>query len=362
MKQAQGTTAMEVAKMRVGKKSVSLAALVVVLAVCAGCDPGWVNPVAGSGDRSGSVPDGRTGVEADAVALGSPTALVDLGARGYLVYDADNCTIVSVAHGEAIRYAGNGTCGSDGDGGPAVDAKIDLVVSPLAIGLQTDPDGNVYFVSAPDGQLRRIDAATGVITTVAALVGTTIYGLAPEAGGRLVYATVVDDDSAGVGDAVQIRRLDHTGADTLIASLPSAARAGGFARVGSDHYVLPGVVDGEPARLDVDHGTVTTTPVTSGDVLIYEAAGSDGSVYGITWTAADGLDGNHVFRMRPDGSVDFVAGSGVADPGTGRQMGSGLTLDLSATAIAMTRHGNLLISSGHTVYDLLGSAQAPPIA
>jgi hypothetical protein len=342
------------------------AALALLVGLAVGCDPGWTNPVVGSGDGSGSVPGDPPGVAAAGVALGSPWALTDLGSRGYLVYDGANCTIMRVAGGTATRYAGNGTCGDSGDGGPASAAEIEVVATPLGGGLQADPGGNVYFVgTGPGGTsvVRRIDAASGDISTLTALDGVPVYGLAPEADGRLVYATSVElDDGTGTGFTVQLRQLDRTGADTLVASLPTALRASGFARVGPDHYVLPGGTDGENLRLDVDDGIVSMLPVGTDDDVIYETAGSDGSVYGITWNSETGLDGNHVIRIRPDGSVDFIAGSGDPDPATKRQMGTGAHLDLTAYAVAMTGQGNLLIGSGHTVYDLVAAATAPAIS
>ena len=139
------------------RKRVSLkmvGALVVVVALAAACDPGWVNPVAGTGDGSGT-PAGSVDVPDDQVALGTPLTMVDLGARGFLVYDDDDCTIVLIAQGSAQRYAGNGTCGYTGDDGPATDAAIRVGPTPFGSGLLADPDGNAFCVvdqsRAPSG-------------------------------------------------------------------------------------------------------------------------------------------------------------------------------------------------------------------
>ena len=58
--------------------------------------------------------------------------------------------------------AGNGTGGFSGDGGLSVNA---LVKSPL--GLCLDPAGNIYFTDYGNQRIRRIDAVTGIISTVA---------------------------------------------------------------------------------------------------------------------------------------------------------------------------------------------------
>jgi len=59
-------------------------------------------------------------------------------------------------------YAGNGTAGYSGDGQLAIDAEFN---SPD--GVATDAGGNVYVADGKGNRVRRIDRATGVITTVA---------------------------------------------------------------------------------------------------------------------------------------------------------------------------------------------------
>ncbi|HET8931536.1 MAG TPA: hypothetical protein VFN21_12825 [Acidimicrobiales bacterium] len=351
-----------------------VAALAMVVAACVGCEPGWINPVLGSGDGSGSVPGDPPGVAAADVALGSPWAMTDLGARGYLAYEGDDCTIMRVADGHATRYAGDGTCGESGDGGPAADAQLGVVPTPLGAGLQADPDGNVYFVNAPTGNIRRIDAATGTISTVVADPGGFVFGISAEAGGVITYLTsrtveIIDGNISYRDEVWELRRLDASG-DHLVADIdaylyPQSSPAG-LVRVGPDHYVTFGsVTDTNPIRIDVVDGIVSSTAIAQvGPELILGAAGADGSVYGVTYydLSADGFEGNHVFRVHPDGSVDFIAGSGDPDTGTKRQMGTGGDLDLTAKVVAMTRQGNLLIASGHTVYNLVDPATAPAIA
>jgi sugar lactone lactonase YvrE len=57
--------------------------------------------------------------------------------------------------------AGNGTHYFAGDGGRAVDAQFNL-----AAGLAFGPDGNLYIADTDNNRVRKVDAATGVITTV----------------------------------------------------------------------------------------------------------------------------------------------------------------------------------------------------
>src|SRR5699024_8519812 len=161
-------------------------------------------------------------------------------ARGYLVYDDANCTIMLVAHGSATRYAGNGTCGSTGDGGPATDAALRVCLAPLGSSLLADPDGNVYFTAEDAGtcgqRVRRIDATTGIITQVPVTAGDgLILGASAEADGQLTYLVyrVEDDGSGGMGSTVSdIRRIDPAGNDTLLVSIPTPENVPtGFVRV-----------------------------------------------------------------------------------------------------------------------------------
>ncbi len=347
-----------------------LAALAIVVGGCVGCDPGWVNPVLGTGDGSGSVPGGPPGVAAADVSLGSPAALADLGARGYLAYDSDSCTIMLVADGRATRYAGNGTCGESGDGGPATDASIDVVIAPIGAGLQVDPDGNVYFANASYGTVRRIDATTGSISKVPTVPTGFVSGISAEADGVMTYVAqrpveAVDGDMVYNQSVTELRRIDTNG-DQVIADLSGLISSipVGLVRVGPEHYVtFTELDDGTLRRVDVDHGSATATSLGSdGPLLVPQAAGADGSIYGTTYgSPTTAYDGNQVFRSSPNGSVAFIAGSGTPDPGTKRQSGSGADLDLSAKAVAFTRNGNLLIASGHVVYDLVDPADAPAI-
>ena len=86
---------------------------------------------------------------------------------GDVIYLAAEHRIWRIEDGVSTSFAGNGTAGSDGDGGPAVDATI-TNPSNLAVG----PDGSVYFGSA-DGAFARSDYRVrrvrpdGVIETVA---------------------------------------------------------------------------------------------------------------------------------------------------------------------------------------------------
>lgn len=79
-----------------------------------------------------------------------------------------------VATGVITTIAGNGTTGVAGDGGPATAAQL---VYPA--GAAVDAAGNVYIADTNNHRIRKVTAATGVITTVA---GTGVAGFLGDGG------------------------------------------------------------------------------------------------------------------------------------------------------------------------------------
>jgi hypothetical protein len=69
-------------------------------------------------------------------------------------------------------FAGTGSCCFSGDGGLATSAQIDIIPYVPVVPVKTDPTGNVYIVDDA-GVVRRVDAATGIITTVAGTPNST---------------------------------------------------------------------------------------------------------------------------------------------------------------------------------------------
>ena len=84
-----------------------------------------------------------------------------LGARGP---DEGPNTVRRVDYQTGIitRIAGTDTMGRGGDGGPALDAEFDTTC-----GVAVDEAGNIYVCGKWDSNVRRIDAQTGIIETIA---------------------------------------------------------------------------------------------------------------------------------------------------------------------------------------------------
>jgi sugar lactone lactonase YvrE len=97
--------------------------------------------------------------------------------RGVLYFcDLDNQRIRThdLASRRATTIAGNGRRGYDGDGGPATAASLNM---PHEI--QFDADGHLFIVERDNHAVRRVDARTGTMSTIA---GTGTAGFSGDGG------------------------------------------------------------------------------------------------------------------------------------------------------------------------------------
>lgn len=182
---------------------------------------GVITTIAGNAtpDLSG---DGGPAIDAGLGSLGAMTT--DAAGNLYLTsYDtvtqANEIRKIDHVTGIISKIAGNGSGTYSGDNGPATDAGIEQ-----ASCLASDASGNLYLCA--HGRVRKIDASTGIITTVAGkgtLGSTGDGGLATDA---QVYAFSLAVSPSGdiyVGDGGHgsynfIRKIDHaTGIISLIA-------------------------------------------------------------------------------------------------------------------------------------------------
>jgi sugar lactone lactonase YvrE len=125
---------------------------------------GKIATVAGTGSV-GSSGDGGPAVKAR---LKNPKSVVVHGSSLYVAALDNKVRRIDLSTGVITTIAGTGTAGYAGDGGPAGAARLN---APQR--LQVDSRGNVYVADSGNNAVRRIDAATGVISTVA---GTGVQG------------------------------------------------------------------------------------------------------------------------------------------------------------------------------------------
>ena len=166
---------------------------------------------------------------ADSLNVGQPFG-VELGPDGALyVTEVQNHRVLrlDLKTQQLTTVAGNGTAGYSGDGGPATSAQLH---EPYEV--RFDRQGNMFFVEMKNHLVRRVDARTGKISTVAGS-GTAGYsgdgGLAVKAQLRVPHSIALDDRNglyiADIGNH-RIRKVDlksgliHSIAGSTERSLP----------------------------------------------------------------------------------------------------------------------------------------------
>ena len=191
------------------------------------CGTNFIYTVAGNGSSSNYPGNGNP---ATTTPIKRPTGL-DLGPNNNLaIVDTDNHAVRSVdlATGAMTTLAGTGIAGYSGNGGQATSATLR---NPLRA--EYDADGNLIIADTGNHVLRRVDAVTGVITTIA---GTGTSGSSGDGGqatsARLNNPSDIAFDSAGdiyIADRSnhKIRRITvATGVITTVAGTGSSGYTG----------------------------------------------------------------------------------------------------------------------------------------
>jgi sugar lactone lactonase YvrE len=185
-----------------------------------------ITTVAGNG-FAGLTGDGALAVNAE---LSVPSSVVVDSSDNLVIADfADNCVReVNAQSGIITLIAGSGVAGYSGDGGSATIAQLN---TPSGVFL--DQQGNLYIADSANNVIRRVDAQTNFITTVA---GTGDAGYAGDGGAattaQLNYPTDVAVDAAGdifIGDYQNqcIREVNgQTGTITTVAGNGIAGYSG----------------------------------------------------------------------------------------------------------------------------------------
>jgi sugar lactone lactonase YvrE len=131
---------------------------------------GMIGTVVGTGAAGGLggfSGDGNFAVFAE---LKHPGGIALDGSGNLYIADTENNRIrkINAISGIISTIAGNGSAGFSGDGGLATQAQM----KPSSI--DVDAAGNIYFCDEQNSRLRKITAATGIITTIAG-TGTNGY-------------------------------------------------------------------------------------------------------------------------------------------------------------------------------------------
>ena len=285
--------------------------------------PGMISTVAGNGQWIFRGDGGLATQSPLFLPMGGATD----AAGDLYISDSNNQRIryVNAATGIISTVAGNGIAGFGGDGGPATSAQLN---SPADVKL--DGAGNFYIVDSGNHAVRMVNAVTGVIWTVAGIGGESGYsgdgGLATQA--HLAYPSAVAFD----GD--HSLYISDTGNNVV-------------REVNLSTGIITTVVGTGVAGYSGDSG-----PAIAGR-LNYPwgiALGGDGSLY-----IAD-LSNNCIRKVNTAGVISTVVGTGTR--GYGGDGGPATQAELNVPAsVLMDVAGNLYVAdSGNQLVRKVGAA------
>ncbi|MBI3851275.1 MAG: HYR domain-containing protein [Verrucomicrobia bacterium] len=182
-------------------------------------------------------------------------------------------TAVDTAGGIVTTIAGNGLRAYGGDGGLATNASFSLAYNPVAV----DVAGNVFIADSENNRVRRVDAASGVITTVAGNGGASLSGLggAATSAGVPFPAAVAVDNSGNLFISIRgrILRVDvaagtisvfagngslNYNGDGGLAINASIGQVMGLALDGTDSLLLVDVFNGVVRKINAQTGIIST--------------------------------------------------------------------------------------------------------
>jgi hypothetical protein len=240
--------------------------------------PGTITTVAGIAGNPGT--DGVGGPASASLLTGPQDVAVARNGDVYIGNDGA-CEVRKISGATDIVsiVAGTGICGNSGNGGPATSAQLND-----ASGVAVDARGNLYISDSTDNQIRRVSAATGIIT---AFAGTGTPGYSGD-NGQAAAAEI--DYPWGVTVA---SNGDVIFSDETNAVIRSVAPNGVITTIAGNHtYGYSG-----------DHGPATSASLEFPTNVTYDRSGN---LY-----ISD--ENAHVVRMvNPAGIITTFAGSGTS--------------------------------------------------
>lgn len=200
-----------------------------LLTVLIGCQPAYAQPL--TPYAGGDI--GNNGPAVKAVI--GPYGMAQMADGSVIVCDMQNNQVRRIAGGIITAFAGTGTMGSAGDGGPATAAALN---GPHSVAV--DPAGAVYICDSRNHKIRRV-APNGTITTVA---GTGAPGFSGDGGQATAAQLSLPQGIAVSPDGAKLIIADNSNKRVRSVSLTTGvittiAGTGGFA--------LPPYGDGGPA-------------------------------------------------------------------------------------------------------------------
>jgi len=315
-----------------------------------------VSTIAGNGTAGYS----GDGAKATGATLNLPDYVAVDSAGNIFIADYLNSTVRKIAASTGIitTVAGNGTPGFSGDGGAATSAQLG---GPGALALDTA--GNLYLSDPSNNRVRKVDASTGIITTVA---GNGIAGSSGD-GGAATNAELNNPigialDSAGdlfIAESNSVRKVSATtGIITTVISNGSTPSPGfnqpiGIAIDGSGNLFIADTGNNRVLKLTAASGTISI--VAGNGTAGFSGDGGPATSAEFNYPGSVALDNagnlyindslsNRVRKVSAaTGIISTVAGDGTA--GYAGDGGAAVDAELNYPGgVALDSAGNLYIS------------------
>ncbi len=220
------------------------------------------------------------GGPATAAGLNGPSELALHGNNLYIAeHNSSRVRKVDIVSGIITTYAGTGSAGYSGDGGPATAAQIS---HPYGLGV--DNSGNVYIPDEGTHRIRKVNASTGIITT---FVGTGVPGNSGD-GGPATAATIE------LGDDIKCDTLGNIFFCDFVSNVVRKVNASGIISTIAGTGVAGYSGDGGPATAAKLLGPCAVLPDVHGNIYICDA------------------DNHRVRLINPFGIISTIAGTGTA--------------------------------------------------
>lgn len=216
---------------------------------------GYISTFVGLGHFVGRPPGPPTGYSGD----GGSARTAELNGPAGLAFDSTDDLYIADSSNHVIRrvdattniittVAGNHTAGYSGDGGPATGASLHY-----PNGVAIDSLGNIFIADISNHVIRKVSAATGIITTVA---GTGTRGFSGDGGpatsAQLNLPSNVSVDTAGniyIADTENNRIREVDAGSGIIATIAGNGKTG----FDGDTYSATGAELNQPSGVAVDN-------------------------------------------------------------------------------------------------------------
>lgn len=271
---------------------------------------------------------GDANADSDLHLNGNSGVAVDGAGNLYFAERGENRVRKLDTAGVVTTVAGTGTAGYSGDGGSAIEAELR---QPL--GVAVDAAGNVYVADSFNHAVRRVDASSGIITTVAGHdcdaftvgAGCLAGDGGPATSASLILPNSVAVDSAGnifISDSAcedasetcarSIRKVDTlTGLISTVAGSDNLSNPQGLALDGAGNLYIADSGGSRVVKVDSATGAVSTVAGNG----VWGFGGDDGAALGASLSspASVALDaaGNLYIADTSNSRIRMISTAGV---------------------------------------------------